>query len=140
MAYKEYSDTFKTEAIVRLAVNKYNYELTAEQTGVTARTLRNWEKDFPKKGVHELLERAIERMLMVIPDKWSGHDWAVSLGILIDKYQLIQGEPTERVENIFTAIQKLPESELDELINQFEQAANTGGVDIGESRKDSPSE
>lgn len=133
MAYKKYSDAFKTEAMIRLAINKYDYETTSDQTGVTARSLRNWEKDFPKKGVPELLERAIERMLMVIPENWHGQDWAIALGILIDKYQLIHGEPTARIENIFTAIQNLPDEELNDLISQFEQAANSGGVDAGEN-------
>jgi len=132
MAYKEYSDAFKTETMVRLAVNKYDYDKTAEQTGVTARTLRNWEKDFTKKGVPDLLERAIERMLMVIPEKWSGHDWAVSLGILLDKYQLLRGEPTERTENIFKQIQNMPDNELNELISQFEQAASVSRSDLDE--------
>jgi len=139
MAYKNYSDAFKTEAMVRLAINRFDYEKTAEQTGVTERSLRNWEKDFPKKGVPELLERAIERMLMVIPENWTGHDWAVSLGILIDKLQLIHGEPTERTENIFTAIQSLPDDELDDIIRQFEQAANGRSVVTGKNGKGTPS-
>jgi hypothetical protein len=101
MGYKKYSDLQVGEALIRLAINRYDFDKTAEETGITARTLRNWEKDFAKKGVFELLERAIERMLMVIPTEWKGNEWAIALGILIDKYQLMQGEPTSRSESIF---------------------------------------
>lgn len=127
-----YSDAEITEAMIRLAINKYDYELTSSQLGISDRTLRRWDNSATKKGVPQLLERAIERMLMVIPEKWTGHDWAISLGILLDKYQLLRGEPTERTENIFTQLQKLPESELDELIDQFEQAAISGRPGISE--------
>ena len=95
--------------------------------GVTARTLQRWDKDVAKKGVPHLLDRAIERMLMVIPDNWTGTNWGITLGILIDKRQLLSGEPTERTENIFTQLQKLPDDELNDLISQFEQAAISGG-------------
>ena len=118
-----YSDSQVTEAMIRLAINKYDYKLTAEQTGISEKTLHRWDKNATKKGVPDLLERAIERMLMVIPEKWNGHDWAVSLGILIDKYQLIHGQPTERTESIFKALEEMPDSELNEIIDQFEQAA-----------------
>ena len=128
-----YSDTQASEALIRLAINKYDYKLTSKQVGIPERTLRRWDKNVTKKGVPELLERAIERMLMVIPETWHGQDWAIALGILIDKYQLMHGEPTARIENIFTAIQNLPDDELNDLINQFEQAANSGRVDAGEN-------
>ena len=123
MAYKKYSDNQITESVIRLAVNKYDYELTSEQLGIPSRTLRRWDKDVTKKGVPELLERAIERMLTAIPANWSGHDWAIALGILMDKWLLLQGEPTTRTENIFTALQEIPEDELDALIREFEEAA-----------------
>jgi len=127
-----YSDAFKTEVIIRLAVNKYNYQKTADQIGIPVRTIRNWEKKFPKKGVGELLDRAIERMLLVIPDTWTGTDWAIALGILIDKWLLMQGQPTSRTETIFTALEQMPDDELDEIIRQFEAAAS--GSDVADSR------
>ena len=46
-----YSDAFRAEALIRLAVNRYDYEKTAEQMGVPVRTLRRWDKNVPKKGV-----------------------------------------------------------------------------------------
>jgi len=121
-----YSDAQRMEAMIRLAINKYNYDLTADQMGITARTLRNWEKNFPKKGVPELLDRAIERMLMSIPDKWGGQDWAIALGILMDKWLLVHGQPTSRIENIFNQLEKLSNDELDTIIREFETAASRG--------------
>ena len=124
MAYKQYSDAERMEAIIRLAINKYDYEKTASQLGINERTLRRWDKVVPKKGIPELLDRAIERMLLVIPDSWSGTDWAIALGILMDKWLLLQGQPTNRTETIFTALEQMPDDELDEIIRQFEEAAS----------------
>ena len=118
-----YSDAFKTETLIRLAINKYDYGLTAEQVGIPARTIRNWEKSFPKKGIKELLERTISRLLMVIPEKWDGNSWAIALGILIDKLQLLSGEPTSRTENIFKVLEQIPDDELDALLAEFKAAA-----------------
>lgn len=122
-----YTDAEKQEAVIMLAVNKYDYKKTAEQTGVSIKTLRRWDKLAPKKGVPELLERAIERMLVNIPDTWKGGDWAVALGILMDKWLLVQGKATSRNENVFSWLQSLPSEELDDLVKQFEQAANSPG-------------
>ena len=116
-----YSDAFKTEAVIRLATNKYDYQMTADQMGIPARTLRNWEKSFPKKGVPELLERAIERMLMVIPKDMSGHDWAVAMGILMDKWLLLHGEPTQRTENIMQTFGELTEDERRAVVEEAQQ-------------------
>ena len=63
-------------------------------------------------------------MLLVIPDSWSGTDWAIALGILMDKWLLLQGQPTNRTETIFTALEQMPDDELDEIIRQFEEAAS----------------
>jgi len=78
MAYKKYSDEFRTEAVIRLAINQFDYAKTAEQFDVTERSLRNWEKVFPKKSVPELLERAITRLLMVIPKDMKGKPIKIS--------------------------------------------------------------
>lgn len=128
-----YSDAERTEALVKLAVNRYNYKLTAEQTGVTVRTLRNWENNYPKKTVPLLLNRAIERLLMVIPEKWDGNEWAIALGILMDKWLLLQGEPTSRAESVFKTIEEMSDSERDAVITEAErilaEATSSGASD-----------
>lgn len=129
-----YSDAFVTEAMIRLAINKYDYDTTAEQMGVTARTLRNWEKNFPKKGVPDLLNRAIERMLSVIPDNWNGHDWAIAIGILIDKWLLMQGEPTSRTESILHGLKDIDQNDRNAIVAEAERIlseATSRRADIG---------
>lgn len=125
-----YSDAEVLEALVKLAVNKYNFPMTSSDTGIPERTLRNWAsaKNGVKKGVPELLERTIERMLMVIPEKWNGQDWAIALGILMDKWLVMRGQPTSRTETIFTTLQQMPDDELDALLDEFQTAASRGLV------------
>ena len=90
---------------------------------MSSRSIRSWEKKFTKNAIPELLDRAIERMLMRIPDNWTAKDWAVALGILLDKYQLLRGEPTQRSETLLRYLESLPDEELDELEHQFVTAA-----------------
>lgn len=107
MAYKTYSEAQEAEALIVLAVNKYDLDKTAKETGVSASTLKRWAKHGTKKGVGDLLERAIERMLMHIPTDWRGNDWAIALGILMDKWLLMQGEATTRTETLVRDMQNL---------------------------------
>lgn len=123
-----YSDMEKAEAIIRLAENRYNFQKTADQLGLQVRTLRRWDKTVPKKGVADLLERALEHILMAIPEKWDGNSWSVAVGILIDKYQLIRGEPTNRIETIIKSLEQIPDDELNTLLSEFEAAARRGLV------------
>ena len=115
-----YSDLQQAEALVKLAINQGDYDKTAEDTGISRRTLIRWAKVAPKKGVAELLERAIERLLMVIPKDMDGQEWAVALGILFDKWLLIQGEPTSRTETIERKLEELDEDEYSSVIREAE--------------------
>jgi hypothetical protein len=133
MAYKQYCDLERDEALILLAVNRYNVLKTSEQTGISRNTLKKWSKERPKKEVPALLERAIERLLMVIPSNMDGRDWAVALGILMDKWLLVHGKATQRTENLVEFIQQMPDSDLNELIGEFEQAANRSPASLDES-------
>ena len=120
-----YNEEEIAEVLISLALNRYNVSKTEEETGVSSRTIRRWAKNATKKGVPELLERAVEQLLMKIPDKMTGEEWAVALGILMDKWLLMQGQATSRTEqNIYGWLQNLPDKELDKLVKEFEQAAN----------------
>ena len=120
-----YSDLEVSEAIIKLAINKGDYIKTSEDTGVGTTTLKRWAKMSPKKGVPELLERAIERMLMQIPPDMKARDWAISLGILMDKWLLAQGMATSRTENLFQSLNEMPDEELNQLVREFEEHAKT---------------
>lgn len=121
-----YSDAFRSEAVIRLALNRYDYQKTAAEFDIPARTLRNWEKSFPKKGVSELLDRAVVQLLSNIPEFKRGSDWAIALGILLDKWLLLQGQPTDRKEMIFREIEQMTDDELNTLFDEFQTAARRG--------------
>jgi hypothetical protein len=131
-----YSDTEVTEAMIRLAVNKYDYEKTAEQTGIDQKTLRRWDKNATKKSVPELLERAIERLLMVIPSDMKGNDWSVALGILLDKWLLMQGEPTNRTESLIRGLKDVTPNDRDAIIREAERIIREA-VSSGDASSDS---
>jgi len=133
MAYRSYSDAEVTEALIRLSVNRYDYDKTAEQIGISVKTLRRWDKDALKKTVPELLERAIERLLMVIPERWSGNEWAIALGILMDKWLLLHGEPTERTESLVRTFEALTDDERYAVVEEAKQIiANISTVRTGD--------
>jgi hypothetical protein len=116
-----YSDTEVSEAIIRLAVNRYDYKKTADELGISDRTLRRWDKNATKKGVPDLLARAIERLLMIIPTSWKGNEWAVAIGILMDKWLLLQGEATNRTESIVRGLKDVTTDERDAIIKEAER-------------------
>ena len=129
-----YSDAEITEALILLAVNKYDYKKTAETLGMSVKSLRNWDKNYPKKSVPELLERAIKRILMHIPKDMATKDWAIALGILLDKWLLGQGMATSRSENIMSFLAKLPEDEQQRIIRESERIlarTASGSLDSG---------
>lgn len=113
-----YSDGEKAEAMIRLAFNKYNFDKTATETGITAKTLRRWDKKVPKKSVGDLLDRAVRHMLANIPTAITGQDWAIAMGILMDKWLLLQGEPTARTESIHRQVSELSDDEYDDLLEE----------------------
>lgn len=115
-----YSDGEIAEALIRLAINKYDYHTTCNQTGIPVRTLRRWDKKDPKKSVVDLLDRAIVRMLSVIPKDMNGQDWAIALGILMDKWLIIQGEPTSRNETVTMQMDSLNADEYERVIAEAE--------------------
>ena len=138
---RHYSDAERAEAVIKLAVNKYNYQKTADAVGVPIRTLRRWDKSIPKKGVGDLLERAIQRLLMALPEKMSGKDWAITLGILMDKWFLMQGEPTERTESIVHGYKDCTDDEKQAVVERAREllaGVSVGGFDEGDSSGETP--
>lgn len=103
-----YSDKERTEALVRLAVNNYDYAKTASETGINHQTLRNWDKQFGDVAVPELLDRAIRKILSVVPAQMPAKEWAVAFGILMDKWLVLRGEPTSRSEIVSRIEEQLP--------------------------------
>ncbi len=131
-----YSDGEVAEALIRLSINKYDFDLTAEQSGISKSALKRWARKSPKKGVADLLDRAIQRMLMVIPKNMNTKDWAIALGILMDKWLLIQGEPTERSESLLRTMSELTKEEKDAVVERaravIERVGGAGADDSAE--------
>lgn len=117
----QYTDAEKAEVIIKLAINHYNYQRTSDETGIPWRTLRRWASNAPSKpGIMALLERALERVLMQVPDDMGGRDWAIALGILMDKWLLSQNKATARSELVTKKLGGLSGPELDELLDEAE--------------------
>lgn len=137
-----YSDGEKAAALITLAQNKYDYAATSDALGIPARTLRRWDKKVTKTGgVPELLERAIQLTLANVPKEFAkGTDWAVTLGILIDKWLVMQGEATSRTENIVRNVEGLSDDERRAVVAEAQRILQTarmgGGADLGGGEDD----
>jgi hypothetical protein len=130
-----YSDAEKAEAIIRLTINKFDYPKTSRELGIAKPTLRRWNKNVPKQGVVELLERAVQHLLMAIPEKLEGNEWAFTVGTLIDKYLLAQGKPTARIDKTVRTL-GLSQDEFDDVLaeaNRIIEAAAGGSDPQGNS-------
>ena len=97
-----YSDGTKVAALTRLASTGYDFSQVANETGVSETTLRRWinGENGAKKDVAELLENALSFLLSHVPKHMDGRSWGVAVGILIDKWLLMGGQPTARTEII----------------------------------------
>ena len=140
-----YSDAEKAEGLILLAVNFYDFEKTAADLGIADSTLRAWDKkslEIAQKkdrfDTLDLLERAIQRLLMKIPEPKNLQEWGIAMGILLDKKALFSGMPTSRTENISTRIEEMNDSERDAVIAEAEAIfaeAASGSRDNGNGSK-----
>lgn len=119
---KYYSDFERAAGVLLLAVNQKDYKKTADMLGVSDTTIRNWEKESltKKLEIPIMLELAIRKLLENMPDKWNGNAWAVAFGIMMDKWLLVNGQPTSRSESLFSSVENLPEEEKDAVIREAE--------------------
>lgn len=128
---KKYSEEEVAEAMVVLAANHNDYKKTSEQLGIGVTTLVRWSGDARDDSVPDLVEGVIKHLLTNIPDKMTGHDWAVTVGILLDKYLIFTGGPTARTENINTnSVSNLNDREYNEQLRSAEEAVRrlSGGA------------
>lgn len=137
-----YSDAERTEALVRLAINNYDYTKTADETGISHQTLRNWDAQFGTVAIPDLLDRAIKKLLAAVPENMPAKEWAIAYGILMDKWLLIQGEPTSRTEtNVFSRLGlDDPEfaNDIEREMEKILSEAGSGSADPGESANGRP--
>lgn len=97
-----YSNAVKAEALVRLAATGNDYDGVAKEMGIGRRTLVRWSMASVKNGaemaskkgaisVIDLVAAALEKVLAAVPDDLPGVAWATTVGILVDKWLVLQG-------------------------------------------------
>lgn len=119
-----YSDEERANTLAALAANGGNVNLTAKQLGIPAKTIENWSKgkahpDVAKLGeqkkgpLADALEVVAFKIVDLLPEKIPSatlQQAATSLGILVDKMQLLRNKPTE--------IQGAPDDDLRNLTDE----------------------
>jgi hypothetical protein len=135
---KQHSEYEQAAGLILLATNGNDYEATAKQLGIHVDTLYKWQKNSSskKEALPILLEEAIKKMLEMMPDKWTGNSWAIAFGIMMDKWLLVNGQPTARTETMFSEIDNLSETEKESVLAEAERIirqANSGGPNSQEA-------
>lgn len=114
MARKRYTDKFRATAVVMLDAQGYPEKegalsKVAKHLDVPLSTLRGWwtaEHNPPPADIRNekrgdlaaLIKNEVEGVLSAMPDKRIEADYralATALGIMVDKLQLLTGQPTE---------------------------------------------
>jgi hypothetical protein len=131
-----YSPEFKASALIRLAENGHDIDGTAAEVGCSPDSLRRWAAgkslqmsatkkaefaNIAKLTVADYLEQAVKQMLDNIPATMKGNDWAVAIGILLDKWLLLNDQATERVETLHRWLEELPEDAKSTIIEEAER-------------------
>lgn len=109
MIRRQYSDEDKATALAALAANGGNVRKTSRDLGMPYDTLRSWAKGeninqgvvklqpHKKKALADKLEDIAHKLAGALPEKIeeaSLQQTATSLGIVVDKMQLLRGQPT----------------------------------------------
>jgi transposase-like protein len=110
---RQYSDEDKANALAALGANGGDLRRTSRDVGVPFSTLQGWAKDrglnqavtelavTKKKDLADELEAIALKLAEAMPDKVKDatlQQIATSLGIAVDKMQLLRGKATERTE------------------------------------------
>ena len=115
---RTYTDKFKAGAVVMVESegypgDKYALGRVANKLGIHARTLRSWVKgqtgaptdemiQHEKKGIVDLIDAEVEAAFKQMPlarEDASYRDLVIGAATLLDKKQLLTGEPTQITEN-----------------------------------------
>lgn len=110
---RQFSDKDKAAALAVLDANNGNVFKTAKQLNIGRTTLEGWSKgrginhDVPELRQHkkdEISQRLVEivhKLIDAMPDKITDANLqqvSTSIGIAVEKIQLLDGDPTERNE------------------------------------------
>lgn len=127
MARRKYSDEDKASALAILDAMGGNVNGAAKELGIAESTLRSWKNE---RGVHpvvaglreqkrgELADRLKEiahQIVDALPHKIEDsnlRDAGVTLGIIVDKINLLTGAATSRTEHMVSVLDELTDEEL----------------------------
>jgi transposase-like protein len=134
---RRYSDAERAEALAALDANGGNVSKTARDLGLPRKTLAEWADGHIHSDVAELrqekkidlaarLEQIARQLAEAMPEKMAAaslQQVATSMGIAIDKMQLLRGQPTNisdiAIEQIADRIERMTEDERAVLAHQL---------------------
>lgn len=136
MTQRRYTEAEKAEALAVLEANAGNITGTARVVGIPAATLRLWRGhsapapaetcEEKKQDLATALEEIARKLIGAIPEKIgeaSLQQVSTSLGIAIDKMQLLRGQPTSRTATMTEDWQAKTDAELDAIIAEADTIA-----------------
>lgn len=121
---KDYDEWTRIEGIIRCAATGNDYDKVGAEMGIPPGTLRSWmARKSPYKSftVGLALDRALKQILIKLPAEMNARDWAVAVGILTDKWLLMQGQPTSRTEDITHMLGTLPHEGMEEVLEEAQR-------------------
>ena len=143
-----YTDEQRADALAVLKSNGGNLSQTERETGIPKGTLRYWRENSSNAAPIELqtqkteslrgeLESVAYRLVRKLSERLNDTDagvqqLATSLGIVIDKLQLLEGKPTERT----AVVSELTNEERTERIAALFDAARARQSGYASSRAD----
>lgn len=119
--YTTYTDAQRSAAMITLALNKFDYEKTEIELGIDRKVLQRWDKELPKRMIPEMLEEAIGKLFDRMPAKFTEKAWGITLGILLDKYLLVNNQPNSRLETTINTVINASEEEKAAIIAEAER-------------------
>lgn len=138
--YKDYSAERKAEVLALVTANGGNVARVAKETGIAHQTIFNWLKQAQRYSHLEQrkqteLAQKLENNAHMLADSIADHDLSIvplaskatALGIMVDKMQLLRGEPTSITANVDR--QELSVT-LNSALGELDQADPTRTIDV----------
>lgn len=95
-----------------------------------------WYQENADVTVPEMLEAAIKWTLQHAPTNFDPRQWAIAMGVLMDKWLLINNKPTQRLESILSGVlpEGMTQKDVDAVIREAQSildAGQTAGGGVG---------
>jgi transposase len=142
---RTYSDRERGAALALLDFNGGVIDRTAKMLGIPASTLGEWAngrvsdavkdeadgarkdlRDKCEEAAHQILDQIMERATQGMKERDSLKDWTMSFAIIIDKKQLLNGDPT----NINGTVASDRKAEYEALVDRVLKRATDAGEQV----------